>query len=375
MMERIHEFNGLRGIGAIIIAGIVHFWILVYPDFNITEVPFPKLSILYLYGDIVVEMFFVISGFLMAMHHEHVFEANCETGGVKREIFKRFIKLYPAYFWGNVFGGLMILSYRLLYHTNYIHTVDLRGLVVNFLMISQGWGVEIAEFNPTLWCVPVEMLCYVIFFFICFFCTKRKTDILPFYIILIFLGRIGRYYKLDVPFVHAGTSCRGYQNFFMGCLLFHVYGWMKKRYKKFFIASIALINIFILGILWVAYPVLLGDLKFDLEFVFIPSLIILSLSGAFASKILNLSIVQFLGYYSYEIYAVHYPVALFFIIINKCILHKIMDFRIWYWDLIYILSVVFVAVILKRILKLNLLYRLISANDKRSFGFIKTKKC
>lgn len=87
MMERIREFNGLRGIGAIIIAGIVHFWILVYPDFNITEVPFPKLSILYLYGDIVVEMFFVISGFLMAMHHEHVFEANCETGGGKTRNF------------------------------------------------------------------------------------------------------------------------------------------------------------------------------------------------------------------------------------------------------------------------------------------------
>lgn len=91
MNARIKQFDGLRALGAILIAGFVHIWVLVYPNFEIENVPFPQLDILYRYGDIAVEMFFMLSGFLMSMHHEKVFEGReYERSGGFRNLQKDF---------------------------------------------------------------------------------------------------------------------------------------------------------------------------------------------------------------------------------------------------------------------------------------------
>ena len=79
---KIKSITGLRGIAALVIAGFVHFWMLIYPFYDETAIPFKKLSFLHNYGDICVELFFVISGLLIAMHYEEMFlESNNKCGG------------------------------------------------------------------------------------------------------------------------------------------------------------------------------------------------------------------------------------------------------------------------------------------------------
>lgn len=141
---------------------------------------------------------------------------------------------------------------------------------------------------------------------------------------------------------------------FLGCILFHVFLWIKEKGLSKIAARISAFSLIAFLLIWRFYPIAIGDLRWDLEFIFLPSLIILSLTSRIFSKLLCFSPLLYIGKHSYEIYALHYSVALLCVLMNKLIFHENIDFTLWYGWLVYFVGVIVAAIGIKQSIRLVL---------------------
>lgn len=110
----------------------------------------------------VMDMFFMISGFLIMLHHgDSVLEG---AGSVRRFIVRRFARIYPLYFATLLFFIGIGIAVQLGYvTTGWAHRFDFEYLPHNLLLI-QSWGlVEYLTFNYVAWTLSAEWFCYLVF--------------------------------------------------------------------------------------------------------------------------------------------------------------------------------------------------------------------
>lgn len=110
----------------------------------------------------VMDMFFMISGFLIMLHHgESVLSG---AGSFRRFIVRRFARIYPLYLATLLFFVALGIAVNLGYLTSgWVDRFNFAYLPHNILLI-QSWGlVEHLSFNYVAWTLSSEWFCYLMF--------------------------------------------------------------------------------------------------------------------------------------------------------------------------------------------------------------------
>jgi peptidoglycan/LPS O-acetylase OafA/YrhL len=149
MTGEIRSLTGLRGFAACLVM-LYHFTVL-------DPVSGPLDTILHK-GYIWVDLFFVLSGFVMALTYSHLFADSNGWRAYRTFLSRRIARIYPLYL-------LITLETASLYlfRTVQVHpgTHFLPMLAANVTMI-QGWGLA-PSFEGSAWSISTEWAAYLIF--------------------------------------------------------------------------------------------------------------------------------------------------------------------------------------------------------------------
>lgn len=291
MREKIKSIDYLKGIMAV---GIVLFHYTVLTDTSHNDINFPLYDILRVfynsnYGNVLVEMFFLISGFCFF----HFYSENIKNEKINGKTFflKRFFRLYPLYIFTTVVVAVLQLIYNKINGRYFGAGVDFSAMniVLNILCMSRGYVTnEIYPYNGPAWFINVLIIDYFLFFIISKY-IKNVNKRLGVIGGLIILGLTLKFFNFQFPIFNVEVG-RGLTNFFMGGIIEYIYN--KKHIQ---IVSLLIIACaFFLNLTSYYYIVLL----------LFPSLLILLILND--KYIPDIKILKYLGKISFSMYLIHY---------------------------------------------------------------------
>ena len=328
-MNRIYLLDIARGIAALAVA-IFHYKLfysynISLNGYSIESQPFYNIiKIIYEYGWIAVQFFFLLSGFIFfKLYLKIVSERKIS---LNKFVILRISRLYPLHF---LTLFLVFIIYMTLNFNNFYNpiNINLKHLILNLLLIHE-WGFKsYASFNEPSWSISIEFLMYLIFFLI----ALNKNIILN-SIIIIISSLIFFKYK----FIGYGGYC-----FFVGGLSYLLNQKLRLNvnYKIFYL--IIIILIFSLFLKITNFDTIVQ--KIILLTCIFPSLInclfLINNKLPYAGK--NLSI---LGDISYSIYLLHFPIILTTLLVFNFFNFKL-DFNLLIFFTSYLIITIFISII------------------------------
>lgn len=300
--------NALRGICALIIAFTFHY----YCSFG--QMPLSNvLEPLYEYGKYCVELFFLISGFLIYYRYGE----KISEGGIcfKDFIHKRLRRLYPIFFITTLVTALLIYTSVYVFSGD-IGSNNLYHLLLSFLMLGSSGLEECQTFNTPSWYISVLFLMYILFYFIQK-TAKMEKDIIA-YSILSVIGIYIIHFGLPIrlPFLTQEMG-RGYLNFSIGCLLCIGYKRYYQEKYKVRIMSFA-ISLIVLSALIVSLfsTNVIGDYYVVIGCIFSPSIFVLVMISKTVNSFFKFMHIDKLDKISYSLYLWHCPIYVFINLVN-----------------------------------------------------------
>ena len=109
-------------------------------------------------GYLSVDVFFVLSGFVMAMSYGRMFSAGTTLRGYAAFLMRRLARVYPLYIF--VLSIAALVNFYVLHHHLRPNGLG-RLFVLNGLML-QGWGLGYSIVGPS-WSVSTELAAYLLF--------------------------------------------------------------------------------------------------------------------------------------------------------------------------------------------------------------------
>jgi peptidoglycan/LPS O-acetylase OafA/YrhL len=271
--------DAVRGFAALVVV-LYHWQFFYYANdtwvqdaFERTALPlYPYLSAIYNDGEIVVDLFFLLSGFIF-------FWLYAERIATRKVDFRKFIvfrltRLYPTHLVTLVL--VAVLQWLMFKNTGHYYIVlynDTYHFILN-LFFMQNWGFEKGpSFNGPAWSVSVEVFLYLVFFTICYLKLEKKKWLL---FLFIPLGVFLQYYYTLIG--------KGMYTFFLGGLLYYVYIWILKenRIKKY-LPVLTILTIAIIVLIIAEYQLsYFRDIFFKQYFHLLPGKSLKSAESAFA---------------------------------------------------------------------------------------------
>jgi peptidoglycan/LPS O-acetylase OafA/YrhL len=148
--SEIKALTGLRGIAALYVVLFHANGLFAFP----TQIrPFLR------HGYIAVDLFFILSGFVMAMTYGHMFKDGFSFGNFKRFLMLRLARIYPLYILVTLVTALMITT--VLSETYHFADDVLRALPSNIAM-THVWGLAYS-IVPQTWSISAEWAAYLLF--------------------------------------------------------------------------------------------------------------------------------------------------------------------------------------------------------------------
>lgn len=290
--KKIAVIDAIKGISTvgIVIYHYSHFGDIVYPFKNI-------LGIVYEYGYYLVDLFFIISGFLFCMN----FAEKIKDGklDIREFMLHRYMKLFPLFLLSTAVTA--IGQWILYYHTGntFMHGADLYSLFLNLIGLQHVGLTYELTFNGPAWYISVLMLCYAVYFYI----SKYNCHAGVTWLVCLTLFRC----NLSVPMINQSIF-RGLLEFTVGRVCYEIWrGGGQKQNRK--------ISGFILAftaVMWLAFRHrqldILGDKFLFFIIVFWPALFLFCLSSKIAGNMLCNKPCLWLGKISYSLYLWHFPV-------------------------------------------------------------------
>lgn len=185
-------------------------------------------------------LFFLISGFLMAYFYRERISKKEIT--FSKFIVKKLIKLYPLFLISNVVCMFVAIG------DDGIQAFDINRFI-SMIFIANGGTLEYFEFyNFPAWFAGVVLWCYVVYFFVAYHTKENNTFYYSLLVLLVILGYVALGHSFNIPFFYDLTG-KGYQNFFMGCILADVYKSLKNNKKIEYGALIALALFLLLAVI------------------------------------------------------------------------------------------------------------------------------
>ena len=313
----IDSLNGLRGICAVIIAFFWH-----YNHFTSTP-PLKKLFFpFYALGEGVVEMFFLISGFVMVYaYQEKILSGYSFLTYIKR----RLLHFYPLFFCTMIITSIEQILWHNNFNQYYIYgPLDIKRIVFALLLQLPGLFFSDVPINGPAWCLSIEFYLYIFLYLIIYFFRKKPAfniNLLSLIYLSLSVSSILLFipYYTDKPFINHYTS-RGNICFFLGCFLSVLYinyssHSISKSLNKTINVIILLIIILILIIL-VHNNLLTKEHRIISRliemFIVFPLFLWLSITCKPIFALLSIKPFDFLGKISLYIYLWHFPIELLF---------------------------------------------------------------
>ncbi|EIA2081161.1 acyltransferase [Escherichia coli] len=299
MSGEIKSLTGIRGIAAVYV--VLYHTASHFSDFNFIQ-----------NGYISVDLFFILSGFIMTYTYHLRFSSDINIKDVYIFLNHRVSRVWPTYIFWTIFTIFYFKMFNL----------DFKSIASNILMI-QNWG-----FAPSIvgtgWSVSVELAVYFLFPFLIYLFTKEKklkiisTIICVFIIVYIAYSKhpviTGSQMKFNGPldivaFDGTGDLMRGFAGFTLGVISWSIFIELKKISN--FAADV--ISLFLVLILSISLSSKGMDVvSVSIFFILIP--LIGAKEESLVSKFLASKIIYFLGVTSYSLYLCH---ALFVYTIRK----------------------------------------------------------
>lgn len=239
----------IRGFAAIVVV-LCHWQFFYYANYtwvpdgvNKATLPFyTYLSPIYNDGEIVVDLFFLLSGFVF-------FWLYADRIAARKVDFRKFMvfrmsRLYPMHLATLV--SVTVLQWFMIRTTGryfIIQINDVYHFILN-LFFMQNWGIEKGmSFNAPVWSVSVEVFLYLVFFSICYLKLQHKKWLL---FLLIPAGVIIQY-----SFSLIG---KGMYTFFLGGLIYYLYIWILKKNKtQKYLPALATLSVMLWAFVFTEY--------------------------------------------------------------------------------------------------------------------------
>lgn len=262
-------------------------------------------------GGLVVDFFFVLSGFIISYNYSGKINTKQEVIDFQK---KRFYRLYPLHILTLfVFVLIEFLKLFALNYTNFQPTYmpfesfnNLFSLINNFFLIHGWYGWS---YNLPSWSISTEFYTYLIFALIlCNFVNKKILFYLLIVLSLIIFLLEHHGFELLTKFVY---PARCLYSFFIGSISYYFFKSTKKNisYKLplvFFLLSLVFISIshnFATNYSYIIAPII-----FAFTIIFTAQM----RHDNFYYKILSNKFFVYLGSISYGIYMIHFAVVWFF---------------------------------------------------------------
>jgi len=300
--ERLYLIDVCRGIAAYCII-IFHYRIFYNPAINTTsfvknEQPFHNILFsAYEFGWISVQFFFTISGFVF--YYLYLKQISNKKISFKEFFILRFSRLYPLHFVTLNIVLILYLTFKLLDLELFSFSeINIKHYILNILLISS-WGFENqASFNTPSWSISIEVLLYMLFFFV------AKINVKIFYstTFLILFGIFIFYFNKLIGY---GIFC-----FFIGAFTYLVIvkinNYKIKKKNIIFLFSI----IFIIAIFFIKnYKITEIHFKILMLTIIFPTLIIILFFYQQINKKIGEKI-SLIGDISYSLYLIHLPIQI-----------------------------------------------------------------
>jgi peptidoglycan/LPS O-acetylase OafA/YrhL len=259
-------------------------------------------------GFLGVDLFFVISGFLMA--------AIYKTGNIREFYSRRANRLFPAFI-ATIFATILVGFLRVV-PSDFIQITEQSkfaiGLIPNFYFWSQDSYFASANFNPLLhlWSLGVEFQFYLILPILVFFFKKIKAS--KYFIFFVSAGASLAILQISPKTAFFILPFRVWE-FVAGMIAFDLLNRQKKNYAinlhKYvkLIVPLAVIGIFLF------LPVNGFSTSYLSGHPGLGALLVSTLAGIYlisAPGLPHTKWLEAIGKYSYSIYLVHFPLIVFF---------------------------------------------------------------
>ncbi|WP_459675989.1 acyltransferase family protein [Acidisoma sp. 7E03] len=302
--DEIDALTGIRGIAAVIV--------IAYHTYPARDFPL-GLSHLVARGYLAVDVFFVLSGFVMALTYGTMFRERVRLPAVVTFLLRRVARLYPLYI---TFFALRLLYSLAVYDSvqvdkawfalNLPHPV--RDVIANVFMI-QSWGVAKAATTPT-WSISTEWGAYFVFPFVVGVILFRRplhallAGVLAVGLVLLasFLTSFDGMHHNGALDAYDGRTlipllrCLG--GFAIGLLTYRLYTWEPAR-------RVAAAGLAWAALAWIAVALLL-HLPDQAIYPAFPALVLgLACDRGLLARILSWGPIFQLGVLSYTIYVIH----------------------------------------------------------------------
>jgi peptidoglycan/LPS O-acetylase OafA/YrhL len=306
--EYFYPLDALRGLAAFAVA-IAHFT---------TRNDYP----LFKHGSIAVDFFFILSGFVVT----HSYWGRLDGGMSPFDYFlRRLVRLYPMFIAGLLFG-LVVFAYLPARYAPYSSKDILASLGYNALFLpSLNGGGSLFPANGVLWSLSLEMLASIVFLRLVWSRPKTLLAVvaLSYVITLVYCIKLGVEGNGFQKFEILTNGGWGAANIWVGpprVLYGFTFGMVLYKYRESLRAARLAAwfsrirhqqTVLGMGLLLIlAFPITLRGVYY---FAIIGSVAPLIVTlGALATPATELSsdLARFLGWLSYPVYCLHFPVVL-----------------------------------------------------------------
>ncbi len=158
--------------------GIAALWVVVFHFSEIvTKFVSTQYSLLVTKGYLMVDLFFILSGFIMTHVYRKKFQSGVSVKNFREFIVARFARVYPLHFF-----TLMILILLVALSGGWNIVQDPKAISTNILLIHSFGIHKIFTWNVPSWSISAEWWAYMVFPVIVVFIYRRKG------LAMVFLG-------------------------------------------------------------------------------------------------------------------------------------------------------------------------------------------
>jgi peptidoglycan/LPS O-acetylase OafA/YrhL len=286
--------DGLRGIAAL--------WVVFYHLFHGGHVsqlsPFigsTLSAVIFEYGNLGVSIFFVLSGFVMAVTTN---SKHLDAAGALRFMQRRFLRLSPPYYFAILFSLIILLDKSLIEHS--VVFPSFPNILAHFFYMQGILGFK--EINVIYWTLCYEMQFYLIFALIIYLINYWSDSQRKQLLVILFSTLLGLLWLIApesvIPANNFASRHSLFINFWYAFCAGALVGWSIIRddqFKKytFFYCSVMMIAAYFKA-----------DL-FAMTAAATAFLLLLALNYNKMNSWLNQRFLQFLGLISYSLYLIH----------------------------------------------------------------------
>ncbi|HEY0801769.1 MAG TPA: acyltransferase [Steroidobacteraceae bacterium] len=299
-LPEIRALTGLRGIAALIVVWFHMKDALAQRGLEI-HVPL-VLERLFFNGGHSVDVFFVLSGFILALTYRHWFGEGISAEHYWKFMRRRFARIYPLHF----VLLLSVASFVGVAHVwglSTMHGLDRFDFATlpQYLFLVQAWGPfldGIGEWNPPAWSISIEVLAYAVLPALAWISVREARRR---WILVAAAAGIGFYCNWLTPWSTCGFAgvSRGLTEFAFGVVSINLLTGGVARWLQTTLGSCASLA----GLLIACSAV--EDTGFVVAFFTLPLLISLCAQNA-AARLFSWGPLHYLGEISYSIYLGHF---------------------------------------------------------------------